>query len=282
MDDTDQPNYEPTYHMTFPTLEAAVSALCGKTFAAKLHFHSEAASPAAGPLPVPEGLPPVPEGYVYIGEDNGGIATGCVDPDELVEVIRWLRQADPIPKWRKMRTGNVTGRDRGWHAAAPVGHPLVELNAAAHQPTPPSDDLWQEKIERLTQQRDRYMRSSQNLGKECEELEGRWLEAVADAQDQREEVKRLAALRDKDNADLFAYGEFTRNVATALGGSTHEISFDEVLQRINELHGSETRFQNYWMDACRKIKTLTTERNALHAERGQLKAAAAEARAILT
>ena len=189
----------------FPSLEAAVSALCEKTFGAKLILLTEAAP---------------------------------------------TTEHSELNQWEENR--------------AKDGHIIKLLGDKEH----------------LTEQRDRYMRCSQSLEKQNTELEMKWHGAAADASELREEVKRLTEQRDGHHRNVAAYAEFTRNVATALGMGTFEISFDEVLKKIEETKSSEGQVEFHhkaWVGAVEQIKTLTAERNTLHAERDKLKAELAEA-----
>lgn len=97
------------------------------------------------------------------------------------------------------------------------------------------------------------------LEAEAERLHALYVEAAIDAQDQRREVGRFVGQRDAYYKDVFAYAEFTRSIAAALGWSTHEISFKEVLQEVKDLKA----YESCWKTAGITIKKLTAERNEL-------------------
>ena len=183
------------FTLTFPSVEVALAELGQKVFGATIVIAAPPAPPAPEPTPtLPTGLPPIPEGYVYIGEDTGGIVTGDVSLGEQKRTILWFKNTFRSEGWHF--TGYVSGCSYGWHAAAPIGHPLAELNAAvwkrdkaapaveeALPPIPLAPDI--EAHRRLTASiaQDRAITQAQ-LERD---------EAVADAHAQREEVKRLAA-----------------------------------------------------------------------------------------
>lgn len=96
----------------------------------------------------------------------------------------------------------------------------------------------------------------------------RFREINKNLSEQRDELLLKVERREKD---VSAYGEFAHNVASALGMSTYRISFKYLLQRVKGVQKDSIRYENYWIEACEKIKTLTAERNALHAERDSLK-----------
>lgn len=255
MNNTDPTDKLP-YFITFPTLEAAICMLCEKVLGARLAIKAPPAEPASITYETesdPEILRAQRDGWQEIAEVRGmrldeasqGLETERMHRDATLDELENERM-------RLAACGVVACADTPESAVEARKMHREYYSASCRDVEQRVDECIElrEKVKALTEQRDLYLRGNQNLEQKHAETEARWMDAVADAQLTRNGAEKVVA-------DLLAYTEFTRNVAIALGMSTCEISFKEVLQRVAMARTGQAA-------ALDTLMAVTAERNALN------------------
>ncbi len=125
----------------------------------------------------------------------------CVRAEESPEQQYRMLKSDEI-----IQRGDEVLRDDKWQSSRELGN-IVGVKLVGRYRRPIFDDHVTPVKEHIMEER--------NMA----------LDAAGEVNVMAEELK-------KAKADLFAYGEFTRNVANALGMGTYEISFSDVLDKI--------------------------------------------------
>lgn len=268
-------HFDPT-RVTFPSLEAAVSALCEHAFGgppviAPLTIDTPAAQATA---PTPTQVEPLKgetcprclwsnEGLINYGVAGrpDWMCHGCATQENQ----RLGRIDTALLKLRGIKA--ITSLDAA-EALNQAGAVIEDKNATIAR--------LKDKLAVTAE----VMQDNIDIKAEAKRLHAEWQGASEDATMWRDEAVRLAdmldkcesgnrtlsAASDKKDKHLFAYGEFTRNVAAALGMGTHDISFKEVVQRIKEQKEDKSRYEGFWIIACETIRKLTAKINELNTQ----------------
>jgi hypothetical protein len=202
----------------FPDLDHAVKHIGKKVLGADVIIQAPEPPPTNPPKPIPANLPPIPAGWLYVGEDNGAIETGAVSTEDQTQELRWFNRAYNHDQWKSLApSGYISDLSHGWHAIAQVGSELARLNAGKYEqavPTPGPVPIC--------------------VGPPIISIlakEGQWTSAEGHGT-----LIAADGLFGKDPyTELGYYHQFTADVAKGLGWSTLEINLPEVVTEIQHL-----------------------------------------------
>lgn len=104
----------------------------------------------------PASLPPIPEGWVYIGADDGSLVIEGCDNEMIDGINEGLHDSWDIEHPKPANFWSLRGKTPTWHFIAKVGSKIAQLNGA-DEPLVSAEEyaLLMKKNEHLTRENER-------------------------------------------------------------------------------------------------------------------------------